>query len=77
MRLRVRTASSTNSSKVKPMKASTKIEAADKLREVEGSLQEAVREAARNRDAEAAGKRGKGSARLTAGSAGVRKAVGK
>ena len=52
-------ASSTNISRVKQMKANTRIKAAAKLREVEGALQEAVREAAKNRDLKAEGKREK------------------
>ncbi len=59
VRLSIRTAPSTNRSRVKQMKASTKNKAARKLREVEGALEEAVREAARNRDGKAEGKRQK------------------
>lgn len=58
------------------MKASTKSEAESKLREVEGALQEAVGEAARNRDLQAEGKRGKG-VKVQGAVGRVEKAVGK
>lgn len=59
------------------MKTSTRIEAADKLREVEGVLQEAVSEAARNRDAETEGKREKGVGKVQGAVSSGEKVVGR
>jgi uncharacterized protein YjbJ (UPF0337 family) len=63
--------------KEKPMKASTNDKAKGKLREVEGSLKEAVGAAAGDRDLRVKGKIEKGAGKVQGAVGRVEKAVGK